>query len=417
MRVSLYWNEIADFARARMALDTGVKSLPGVALMRAAPTVLPTLLVLSVSAGGGHVRAAQALCAAAATLPLNALHVDAMQFVPAAFRRIYTDAYISMVARFPRMWGWLYQHMQHVQPADRTQSLRRRVERLLTRGLLRKIAAVKPDIIICTHFLPAELLAHLPAARARSCPVWVQITDYDAHRMWIQPGIAGYFVGSEEVAFRLRAEGVAAERIHVTGLPVMPSFAVMPQRENCARRLGFDPARPTVLLMGGGAGLGNLAELAERILAIDPALQLIALSGRNAVLQARLAQIAARAGPRFLVQGHTAHVERFMACADLIVTKSGGLTSAECLAAALPMVINAPIPGQEERNADYLVEQGVALKAIDPVTVEYRVRHLLADSDLRHRMAQQARAIARPHAATDVLRTVCVQFAGTADDA
>ena len=247
--------------------------------------------------------------------------------------------------------------------------------------------------------------------------MWVQITDYDAHRMWIQPGIAGYFVGSEEVAFRLRAEGVAAERIHVTGLPVMPSFAVMPQRADCARRLGFDPARPTVLLMGGGAGLGNLAELAERILAIDPALQLIALSGRNAVLQARLAQIAARAGPRFLVQGHTAHVERFMACADLIVTKSGGLTSAECLAAALPMVINAPIPGQEERNADYLVEQGVALKAIDPVTVEYRVRHLLADSDLRHRMAQQARAIARPHAATDVLRTVCVQFAGTADDA
>ncbi|MBC7514233.1 MAG: galactosyldiacylglycerol synthase [Herminiimonas sp.] len=400
-----------------MTLGTDFRSPRRTALNHAAPSTLPTLLVLSVSAGGGHVRAAQALCAAAAALPINALHVDAMQFVPAAFRRVYTDAYIGMVARFPRVWGWLYQHMQQVQPTDRTQSLRRRVERLLARGLLRKIAAVKPDMILCTHFLPAELLAHLPAERARSCPVWVQITDYDAHRMWIQPGIAGYFVGSEEVAFRLRAEGVAAECIHVTGLPVMPAFAVMPQREACARRLGLDPVRPTVLMMGGGAGLGNLAELAERILAIDPALQLIALSGRNTGLQARLAQIAARAGPRFLVHGHTAHVERFMACADLIVTKSGGLTSAECLAAALPMVINAPIPGQEERNADYLVEQGVALKAIDPVTVEYRVRHLLAHPDLRRRMAQQARAIARPDAAAAVLRTVCAQFAATADDA
>ena len=417
MRVSRHVREIAGFAKTMIAPGAGFTRSYETVVVQAAPSALPTILVLSVSAGGGHVRAAQALCAAATTLPVHALHVDALQFVPAAFRRVYTEAYIGMVARFPRMWGWLYQHMQEVQPADRTQSVRRRVERMLTRALLRKIAAVRPDMIICTHFLPAELLAHLPAKRAFSCPVWVQITDYDAHRIWIQPGVAGYFVGSEEIAFRLRAEGVAAERIHVTGLPVMPAFAMMPQREQCAHQLGLDPARSTVLLMGGGAGLGNLVELAERILAIDPALQLIALSGRNTVLQAQLAEIAARAGQRFVVHGHTAHVERFMACADLIVTKSGGLTSAECLAAALPMVINAPIPGQEEHNADYLVEQGVALKAIDPVTVEYRVRHLLAHPDQRHRMAQQARAITRPHAAADVLRTVCAQFAAPANDA
>ena len=371
----------------------------------------PRILILSVSAGAGHVRAAQALCGAADELSLDTLHLDVMDYVPRWFRRMYTDVYVRMVGKFPQVWGWLYRHMHRARPSDRFESFRRGFERMQTRALVKKIAALSPDAIICTHFLPAELLTHLPAPHRLQCPLWVQITDFDAHRIWVQPGVTGYLVGIEEVAFRLRAAGIEPTAIHVTGLPIMKEFALPLDRRQSAMTMGLDPARQTVLLMGGGAGIGDLLCLAQRLLSISPALQLIALTGRNLRLKQELADLAALSAGRFVVHGQTDHVERFMACADLIVTKSGGLTSAECLAAGLPMVVNMPIPGQEERNADYLVEQGAALKATDPVTVDYRVRVLLGAPDRLARMSKCARASARPDAAASALQVVAAHLA------
>lgn len=382
---------------------------PGQCIRPAAATAPVTVLILSVSAGSGHVRAAQALCAVASGLPVHAVHLDVMDFVPRAFRHVYTDLYVRMVEKYPHAWGCLYRYMQQAGHGDRVQALRRWVERRQARALLRNIVAMRPAAIVCTHFLPAELLAHLPAAEKLTCPIWVQVTDFDVHPIWIQPGVTGYFVGNEEVAFRLRDHGVSRAAIHVTGLPVMPAFTESNDRRHCARQLGLEPDRITVLLMGS-AGVGNTPCIARRLLALDPALQLIVLTGRNVVLSAAMRSLASVTPERLLVHGHTTQVERFMACADLVVTKSGGLTSAECLVAGLPMVIHAPIPGQEERNADFLVEQGVAVKANDPVTVEFHVGNLLARASRLKKMAQSAREISRPDAAADVMRIVLARL-------
>lgn len=364
------------------------------------------VLVLSVSAGGGHVRAAQAICAAVSDLPVEALHLDVMDFVPHLFRHLYTKVYLRLVNKYPQAWGWLYRRMHRAHADDRLQKMRRWMERRLTRSLMTQIGILKPDVIVCTHFLPAEMLGYQRQRWMRSCPVWVQITDFDLHRMWIQPGVAGYFVGNDEIAFRLREEGIAPSKIHVTGLPVMPSFLSMPKRSASASRLGLDPMQLTVLLMGGGSGLGNLAGIATRLLAIDSSVQIIAMTGNNLHLAKQLKELAASCPHRFIVQGHISDVERFMACADIIVTKSGGLTSAECLVAGLPMIINSAIPGQEESNADFLVEQGVAMKAVDPVNVEYRVRYLAVNPAQRAKMSACALAIARPNAATELMQIV-----------
>jgi processive 1,2-diacylglycerol beta-glucosyltransferase len=95
-----------------------------------------------------------------------------------------------------------------------------------------------------------------------------------------------------------------------------------------------------------------------------------------------------------------------MACADIAVTKPGGLTVSECLAIGLPMILISPIPGQEERNADYLMEQGVAVKAHDAVALEYKIEQLLADSDKLARMRKKMRGLGRPDAARVVLTHV-----------
>lgn len=370
------------------------------------------ILLLSVSAGAGHMRAAEAIRSFANAMPEQAIarHLDVMDFVPATFRKIYTDFYISLVNKHPTTWGYLYNATNEAEQDSYLQRLRRKVERLNTRALMTEIAATKPDAIICTHFLPAEILANAIRKSRLNCPVWVQVTDFDLHRLWVQEHMAGYFAANDEVAFRMRSQGIPADRIHTTGISIMPMFGQPLDRATCAAEFGLDPSRKTILAMGGGAGLGSLDTLAARLLALSNDFQLIVLAGKNAAALNALQTLAKNHPKRLFPQGFTDKVERLMACADLVITKPGGLTSSECLAVGLPMIVNSPIPGQEERNADFLLEQGVALKAFDIVTLEYRVAHLLAHPARLAAMRDAARALGRPRAAQHVLDTVLTQL-------
>ncbi|HEX8957897.1 MAG TPA: glycosyltransferase [Burkholderiaceae bacterium] len=359
------------------------------------------ILLLSVSAGAGHVRAAEAIRAAADGH--SVLHADVMNYVSSGFRKLYTDFYIGLVNRHPALWGYLYQVTNEAEPKSKMQKFRRAVEHLSTRALLKQIRDFAPDLIICTHFLPAELLSREKRKGNLDCPVWVQVTDFDLHRMWVHDHMAGYFAANDEIAYRMRAFGLAEESVHVTGIPIMPMFGRQHDRQACARESGLDPARTTVLLMGGGAGLGGLDTVAARLLDVAPDFQIVALAGKNQETLAALRNIAAHYPGRLFPQGFTDKVDRLMACADLVVTKPGGLTVSECLAMGLPMIVNSPIPGQEERNADFLLEQGVALRANDAVTLEYRVRLLLNDPKRLAEMGAKAKALGRSQAARAVL--------------
>ena len=378
-----------------------------------------TIVLLSVPAGAGHTRVAEAIraCASAEFGNATVIHLDAMAFAAPRLRKVYTDIYLRLITRAPGLWRYIYRWTDAASPDGWINRLRRRIELHDSRRLIAEIAALKPAAIICTHFQPAEILSQHIADKALACPVWVQVTDFDLHRMWIQPNIAGYFAASEEVAFRMREQGIAAAAIHVTGIPTMPAFSRRHERAACARALGLNPDLPTFLLMGGGAGLGGLGRVAQQLLTIPGDFQLIALAGKNAVELAALQHLSVRFPGRLVAQGFTDGVERLMACADLVITKPGGATTAECLAMGVPMIVNAPIPGQEEHNANYLLEHGAALKAFDLPTLEYRVRYLMAHPAKLAAMAASARALGRPHAARQVLETVLVQSAQKSGEA
>lgn len=370
------------------------------------------LLILSVSAGNGHVRAAQALAATAQTLspPCTAVHIDAMAHVAGGFRKVYTDWYIQLVNRAPDLWSYLHQRADVTPHHAASQRLRRGIERLSTGALLREIRRARPDAVVCTHFLPAELLMRERRRGRIDYPVWLQITDYDLHNMWLVPEMTGYLAATEEVAFRLRARGIPAERIHVTGIPVMPAFsqpdAPALARAPCATRLGLDPAHPILLMASGGAGVGDLPSMVERVLATTDAAQVIAVAGRNAEAHARLEAMAARHPGRLVAIAFTQEMHTLMAAADLVVTKPGGLTVSECLALGKPMLLISPIPGQEEHNAGFLMEEGAAWLAYDAIGLDYKVARLMADRPKLARMAERSRALGKPQAATAVLQRV-----------
>jgi processive 1,2-diacylglycerol beta-glucosyltransferase len=219
----------------------------------------------------------------------------------------------------------------------------------------------------------------------------------------VHPHVDRYCVANEEVAFRLADRGVSRDKIAVTGIPVMPQFAAPLDRATCARELGLDPARFTVLMMAGGGGVGALDELAERVLGDPTELQLVALAGRNETLLARLRAIAKKNPDRLFPLGFTTTVERVMTAADLVITKPGGLSTSECLAKGKPMLLVSPIPGQEERNADYLLEAGAAMKAVDAATLAFKLRTLLREPGRLARMSAASQSLGTPDAARDVV--------------
>ena len=364
--------------------------------------------MLSVSAGAGHVRAADAVVKAASTAkpPLIATHLDLLTLVPKDFRKLYGEQYIRLVEKLPQLWSYLYSTTDRPSRDSLIGKLKRAAEKLNTRKLNAEIERFAPDVILCTHFLPAELLSRQKSKGRSLPPLWVQVTDFDVHALWVHSHVDRYCVANEEVAFRLADRGVPRERITVTGIPVMPQFSAPLDRAICAGELGLKPETFTVLMMAGGAGVGGLDTLAERVLRLPDPPQLVALAGRNAELLQRLKALARQHPGKLFPLGFTTTVERVMTAADLVVTKPGGLSVSECLAKQRPMLLVSPIPGQEERNADYLLESGAAIKAVDGATLVFKLANLMAEPARLAAMSAAAARIGRPGAAADVVALI-----------
>src|SRR5262245_33462334 len=184
------------------------------------------VLALSVSAGAGHVRAADAVVAAgrAATPPVRVTHLDLLTLVPREFRKLYADQYIKLVEKLPQLWSYLYAKTDRPSRDSLFGKLKRAAEKLNTRKLNAEIARLEPDAILCTHFLPAELLSRQKAHSSKKGgatlpPLWVQVTDFDVHALWVHPHVDRYCVASDEVAYRLADRGIPMGRITVTGIP------------------------------------------------------------------------------------------------------------------------------------------------------------------------------------------------------
>ena len=372
------------------------------------------IAIFSVSAGAGHIRAAQALQASAKHWypDVETVHIDIMDLVPAVFRKVYVDSYLALVEKHPAIWGYIYNKTDREHFDSTFNRLRRVIERLATRRLKHVLEEIKPDHVICTHFLPAQLMSRKAGSGKYLGSVWIQVTDFDLHSLWVQENIRGYFVACDEVAWRLVNRGIAANQIHETGIPIMPAFGGSFDRNSCASEFGLDPTRPIVLLMSGSTGIGPCEILAEYVLDLEEDFQLIVLAGRNRKLLTSMETLAKRYPGRLFPMGFTNVIERLMAIADLAITKPGGLTTSECLAMGLPMILVSPIPGQEERNAEYLLENNVAMKAGDPIGLAWRVKLLLKGQERLAAMRDHALEIGQKDAARKVLDIVLSQNNG-----
>jgi processive 1,2-diacylglycerol beta-glucosyltransferase len=366
----------------------------------------PRVLLLSATSGAGHVRAAQALEKAfVARGDCVVEHIDALQYVSKLFQRIYDKAYLSMIRRTPELMGVLYertdQPWQHLRP-------RLALDRLNTGSMIRLLKRIQPDLCIATHFLPAEIIAWLIAKQKLRARNAIVVTDYDVHAMWLCRTVDRYYLAMEEAAEYLARIGVAREKLRVTGIPIDPAFAIPVTRPEARKQLGLDRDATVILVAAGGYGVGPVEQLVKDLLALQRPWQIVAIAGKSEKVKKRLDEIAKEAGtlasgsPRLCPVGFTTEMDKYMAAADLLVGKAGGLTTSEALARALPMAIVEPIPGQEERNADHLLEAGAAIQCNNLPAAAWKISLLLDDCPRLTRMREAASSLGRPSAAAAI---------------
>jgi processive 1,2-diacylglycerol beta-glucosyltransferase len=376
-------------------------------------TIPRRILLLSASAGAGHMRAAEAVQAACRVQfpEAETRHVDVLTLAPPAFRRLYGKGYLDFVNRAPELVGILYDRTNRPPRHPAADALRRSVDRLNSRPLVRLVRDFAPDVICHTHFLPAEIIGRERRKRRSTTPHSVVVTDFDVHRFWLCPGVDRYFVARDENRVHLQALGEPADRLRVTGIPVHPAFSEPMDLGALRRKHGIDSGRPLLLVLAGGFGVGPVDGLVASLAEAAPGTQVVAVAGRNESLRRRLERVAA-AAPSVRVLGFTSEIHEWMALAQLAVTKPGGLTTSEALATGLPLVVTNAIPGQETRNATMLYEEGAAISGENPLTVGHRVARLLESPERLRAMSAAARRLGRPDAATEI----AVELAGLARD-
>jgi processive 1,2-diacylglycerol beta-glucosyltransferase len=371
------------------------------------PARHPRILILSASSGAGHVRAGEALEQAFRSHGGCVVeHVDALEYVSKLFQSIYDDAYVAMMRRAPNLLGLLYKSMD--QPWQNP-SPRLAFDRLNAQPMIRLLKRVQPDLCIATHFLPAEILAWLIAKKKLLARDAVVVTDYDVHATILNGNMDRYYVALPEAAEYLARIGVPREKLFVSGIPIDQRFEFPVDRHDARRTLGLAEAAHVLLLSAGGYAVGPVEQLVRDLLALNRPWQIVAIAGKSEKLKKRLDQMARRAGqleggaPRLMAVGFTREIDQYMAAADLLIGKAGGLTTSEALARALPMVLIDPIPGQEERNADHLLEAGAAIRCNNLPAAAWKIARLLDCPERLLAMSAAAKTMSRPEAARDIV--------------
>ncbi len=280
------------------------------------------------------------------------------------------------------------------------------IDRLNTKPLVRFIREFDPHITVCTHYMPAGIISHLIATKQLQAQLSIVVTDFDFHAMWLSRSFHRYFVAINETKAHLEMLGIPNERITVSGIPIDPVFQQAINREEERLRLGLNPKKPVLLLSAGAYGLGPTEFMVERMLNLNSDAQTVVICGRNDELKQRILQLVDSQSSRFKVLGYTDEMHKMMKMADIFIGKPGGITTSEAIACGLPMCVVSPIPGQEERNSDHLLEEGIAVKCNDLTTLPFKLERLLEDPDRLAQMKANALRFAKPIASATIVDTL-----------
>lgn len=362
----------------------------------------PRVLIFSVSIGSGHDSVANALAEEInRQFPdSHVMIVDTFKYINPIFNKVVSGGYKETIKFTPKVWGYLY---DQAEDGERLVDMGQLLSKLLSPKLDQLLKGFEPDILICTHAFPVGILSVLKERKNIPIPLIACITDFTVHSFWIHSQVDMYVIPNTDLNYRFLEENISLDKVKAFGIPIRSQFLAKPDQKQARKDLGLNPHEQTVLVMGGGWGLGKIEEVVNNLLE-ESKLQIIVVTGSNTKLKKNLELL--KQNNRLHVFGYLENIAQLMAASDVIVTKPGGITCAESIAMELPMVIISPLPGQEDRNTDYFLNMGIAIKVRK---AEHLVRELnaLCNNKLRLKhMREMAAYLKKPEASRLTINTI-----------
>ena len=362
------------------------------------------ILILTASIGSGHLRAAEAIRAALAAHPqAGMIQVDVVDFMArevSAVHYLMKRIYLMMLRFVPDLYDVFFRI------AGKRASggiVRGAFAQVMVRTMGRIIKAYAPDLVIATHPFPEGAAALWRTRHGASYSLVVLMTDYALHAMWLVRGVDAYFVATESMAREMAARGFAPQTVHAAGIPITCADEGL-TRQTAREMVGLSEELPTLLLMGGGLGLGGIDRTLAALATVERRLSILVAAGRNAALAAYARRMAETSRHDIHVFPYTDAIPALMCAADLLITKPGGLTLSEAFAAGLPLLLHDPIPGPETENAIYATRRGAAVWLHPGESMSAAVEEILA-----HRLTEM-RCAARDCACADAAQRVAAML-------
>ena len=363
------------------------------------------VLVLSVTAGGGHNSTANAIKTCFDGQGIECRVLDTFEHTNKLLSRALSEGYLFITSKAKLAFEEGYRLAERRKRTADEKSQTRLNGRLLSRKLRRYLVIYDPDVIIYTHIFAGVILDVIKAEHGLRAKTVGILTDFVFHPYWEETVHLDYVVTAcDQLLCQAKKKGFSDKQILPMGIPIHPKFAKQADAAEVRRSLGLDPDRTTLLLMGGSMGYGNITETVEQLYSVEQDFQLIVVCGSNEKAKAELDALPHRKPT--LVIGWSNEVDCLMDAADAIITKPGGLTTSESLAKRLPMIIVNPIPGQEDRNTEFLLNQGAAIAVSDTYPLDEAIWNLLSSPSRIALMRQAIEQIRRPDATENICRFI-----------
>ncbi len=353
-----------------------------------------------ISPRSGHHSAALAIDKALRQIDPNTITclVNSFQYTNPILEKIISKTYLGVIQTTPEVWEFLYDNPAIVK---NTMTFRKLLHRFNSSKLAKLLTSFNPDAVVCTQAFPCGMVADYKKTHHLDLPIIAVLTDYCPHSYWIYENVDAYIVSSATAVDRLKKTGISSERIFEFGIPIDMHFTRCPASHQVRSEWGLDPKLPVILLMGGSQGLGPLKELVNELDQLPESFQMVIVCGGNTSIKRWLERHQTKFRKKISFFGYIRGINELMSVSVVLITKPGGLTSAEALAQRLPMIIINPIPGQEAQNTRILLNRRVAMEAVDARESALLTQRLLRNSSLVQQMRESARQMARPHSAIE----------------
>jgi len=338
------------------------------------------VLIFYTTKNSGHYKAAQAIEVALKqkSNDIEVFNIDCLNYTNPVISKIAYSSYLSLIKRKPEVWEYLYDNPKVVKKVHKFKEI---IHKHSSPKLHLMIEEYRPDVIVCTQAFPCGLVADYKNSYSSNIPLIAVLTDYYPHSFWLHSEVDIYIVACEGAKMRLIKEGVPDDKIKIYGIPVNPKFFNESPSGHIRQKLDIDKNIPVVLVMGGSQGFGPLKKIVFSLDQVSLDFYIVISTGFNEKLNKYLNKRKNTFSHRLKVCGYEDNMDELMQISNVLVTKPGGLTTAEAISKKIPMVIFNPIPGQEKNNTKFLLDRGIALKASDSEEVAILVKELLVNKD------------------------------------